>query len=65
MTRETLTMTREDSDSRLLTRDSTRDSAVMTRAQLCKRDVITGSPACFMRVTHAIDNIYQLAGFWN
>jgi len=27
MTRETLAMTREDSDSRLMTRDSTRDSA--------------------------------------
>jgi len=39
-TRETLAMTREDSDSRLMTRDSTRDSTVMTRAQLCRN---TGS----------------------
>ena len=31
MTRETLAMTRDDSDSKLMTRDST----VMTRAQLC------------------------------
>jgi len=39
MTREALAMTREDSDSRPMTRDSTqdstRDSTVTTRAQLC------------------------------
>ena len=35
MTRETLAMTRDDSDSELMTRDSTRDSTVLTRAQLC------------------------------
>ena len=28
MTRETLAMTRDDSDSKLMTRDSTRDSAL-------------------------------------
>jgi len=53
MTRETLAMTREDSDSRMmtrdstrplekaLTRDSTRDLTVMTSAQLCFEHVLT------------------------
>ena len=61
MTRETLAMTRDDSDSKLMTRDSTRDSAlgksddsrldstVMTRAQLCQTETIHSGKGCHTR----------------